>query len=296
MGQRRLGLESQSESVRQLRGVALSPIVHEQDTRLFACHVLMDLPTSYGTRVLSPFSWRWFAIDLMPIVDVYLLGILLAGVYFGLRSPAAGRRSAMIVLMLMAANYGVRAVSHHLAVAVAPRLLGPSVPEPCEPRRATGWLLDAWPPRPAPASAPPGRRCLVEIAAIPSFVSPFRWVVVGHMSNGYEFRDVDLLDPRTRGSADELQTFWRLGWRVPSAWTPAAMTAAQTGIGRLFLGFSRMPAVRTTVDATGVTTVQWDDMRFSPIPPVRGLRRSSLFTAVVRIAPDGRIVLEKLGP
>src|SRR6478752_1337663 len=35
------------------------------------CHILMDFPTSYGTRLLSPFSWRWFATDLMPIVDIY---------------------------------------------------------------------------------------------------------------------------------------------------------------------------------------------------------------------------------
>ena len=32
-------------------------------------HILMDLPTSYGTRLLSPFSWRWYAIDLLPIID-----------------------------------------------------------------------------------------------------------------------------------------------------------------------------------------------------------------------------------
>src|SRR5262252_372908 len=25
------------------------------------CHILMDLPTSYGTQLLSPFSWRWYA-------------------------------------------------------------------------------------------------------------------------------------------------------------------------------------------------------------------------------------------
>src|SRR5207248_1001864 len=47
-------------------------------------HVLMDLPTSYGTRLLSPFDWRWFAIDLMPIVDIYLLIALAAGLVFGL--------------------------------------------------------------------------------------------------------------------------------------------------------------------------------------------------------------------
>ena len=25
------------------------------------CHILMDFPTSYGTRLLSPFDWHWFA-------------------------------------------------------------------------------------------------------------------------------------------------------------------------------------------------------------------------------------------
>src|SRR5207237_10301184 len=36
-------------------------------------HILMDLPTSYGTRLLSPFDWRWFAFDWLPIVDIYLI-------------------------------------------------------------------------------------------------------------------------------------------------------------------------------------------------------------------------------
>src|SRR5262245_13794463 len=31
-------------------------------------HVLMDLPTSYGTRLLSPFDWHWFSVDWLPIV------------------------------------------------------------------------------------------------------------------------------------------------------------------------------------------------------------------------------------
>src|SRR6476659_3659962 len=36
-------------------------------------HVLMDLPTSYGIRLLSPFSWRWYGLDWLPIIDIYLL-------------------------------------------------------------------------------------------------------------------------------------------------------------------------------------------------------------------------------
>jgi inner membrane protein len=52
-------------------------------------HVLMDLPTSYGTRLLSPFDWHWFAVDWMPIVDVYLLLALVIGL---LGRPTPARR------------------------------------------------------------------------------------------------------------------------------------------------------------------------------------------------------------
>src|SRR5262245_12926603 len=46
-------------------------------------HVLMDVPTSYGTRLLTPFDWHWFSTDWMPILDVYLLAILISGAVFG---------------------------------------------------------------------------------------------------------------------------------------------------------------------------------------------------------------------
>src|SRR5262245_9806266 len=59
-----------------------------------AFHVLMDLPTSYGTRVLSPFDWRWFAVDWMPIVDIYLLIVLAVGLVFGEVSKSSRRRLA----------------------------------------------------------------------------------------------------------------------------------------------------------------------------------------------------------
>ena len=72
-------------------------------------HVLMDLPTSYGTRLLSPFDWHWFAVDWMPIVDIYLLVALASSVFSAVRPPAQRRAKAAVVLLLMATNYGVRA-------------------------------------------------------------------------------------------------------------------------------------------------------------------------------------------
>ena len=67
-------------------------------------HIAMDVPTSYGTRFLSPFNWQWFAVDLMPIVDVYLLVVLLAGLVFGGSQATSRHRNAAVVLVLMAAG------------------------------------------------------------------------------------------------------------------------------------------------------------------------------------------------
>ncbi|OLD57251.1 MAG: hypothetical protein AUI64_00890 [Acidobacteria bacterium 13_1_40CM_2_64_6] len=261
-------------------------------------HVLMDLPTSYGVRVLSPFSWRWFAADWMPIIDVPLIIVLAAGLLFGGRSPAARRWNAVIVLMLMAANYGLRAAEHHQALVLAPRLLGPTLPQPCDLAATQSAVIDSWPRPPiAMPTLPAGKRCLVEIAAMPTFVSPFSWRVLVQMSNGYEMFEIDLLDARFSTPPSEHDVFWRRVRRYANVWTPAVERAATTHLGRVYLGFSRFPAVRTSVDQEGVTTVRWEDMRFAdrPMSPNPNNPRPNLFTAVVRIGGDGQILEERLG-
>src|SRR4029077_18363874 len=103
-------------------GVATWPMLAAVSVIGVLCHVLMDFPTSYGSRLLSPFDWHWFAVDWMPIVDVYLLFGLGAGLLFGSMSQPARRRNAAIALALMAANYGIRGVAHHQALLTAPRI------------------------------------------------------------------------------------------------------------------------------------------------------------------------------
>ncbi|MFN7981618.1 MAG: metal-dependent hydrolase [Vicinamibacterales bacterium] len=168
------------------------------------CHVLMDLPTSYGTRPLSPFTWTWYGFDWMPIVDLYLLAILGGGFWFsrGPGTPAerAARRSrnAAIALLLMAANYGLRATTHHAAIARAPDLWP-----------ASWWMVRTVglaEPHDRPLAAFPGvdlarsrsGRRLVELAAMPDFLSPFSWRLIAQLSNGYEIRDVNLLADSAR--------------------------------------------------------------------------------------------------
>ena len=166
-------------------------------------HVLMDLPTSYGTRLLSPFDWHWFAVDWMPIVDIYLLMALVIGL-LGRSTPAQRRAKAAFVLLLMATNYGVRAAAHHQALEVAPRLFGPTLPPPCDPPAAATPIIDRWPRAAVPSSPPPGKRCLVEMIAMPSFTSPFSWRIIAQMSNAFEIHDIDLLDRTVPGAGERI--------------------------------------------------------------------------------------------
>jgi hypothetical protein len=80
-------------------------------------------------------------------------------------------------------------------------------------------------------------------------------------------------------------------------WTPTVQNAATTRLGQVYLGFSRLPAARSAVDAQGMTTVRWSDMRFAGGLPGFDERgsRAIPFTATVRIAADGQVLEEKLG-
>jgi len=259
-------------------------------------HVLMDLPTSYGTRLLSPFDWHWFAADWMPIVDIYLLVVLVIGL-LGRPTPAQQRAKAAFVLLLMATNYGVRGAAHHQALELAPRLFGPTLPQPCDPPAASASVIDSWPRASPPSDPPPGKRCLVEIVAMPSFTSPFSWRIIGQMSNAYEIHDIDLLDKQYRELDNESSVPWRTTLRYPNVWTPTVRKAADTRLGQVYLGFSRLPAARSAVDAQGITTVRWSDMRFAGGLPGQDERTSRAvpFTATVRIGTDGQVLEERLG-
>jgi inner membrane protein len=263
-------------------------------------HILMDLPTSYGTRLLSPFDWHWYAVDLLPIVDIYLLAILAGGLFFGRTAYSrAPQRNAAIALALMMLNYGIRGAAHHQAMAATPRVFGPTLPERCvgalpEQSRIDRWPQPGEPQRLASEGSP---RCLVEVAAMPSFVSPFEWRLVARVSNGYETRDVSLVDARLGASAEDAGAMWRLARHYPNVWTPATTQAAASPVAQVFLGFSRFPQARTVSDQQHVMTVRFEDMRFTAPGPRRGSdERPNIFTVIVRIGPDGKILEQKLGP
>ena len=165
----------------------------------------------------------------------------------------------------MAANYGVRAAAHQQALTLAPRLFGPLLPAPLR-SGGSGRAARLLAARGVgDAAARPAARCLVELVAVPTFLSPFSWRVIAHLSNAYEVHDVNLLDARFRRPPTDAEALWRTTLRFPNVWTPAVWTAASTTLGRTFLGFARLPAVRSIVDQTGTATVRWTDVRFMDV-------------------------------
>ena len=196
------------------------------------------------------------------------------------------------MLALVAVIYGVRATAHRQALTLAPRLFGPLLPQPCEPQPAPH-LIESWPQPAVPVPAN-GKSCLVELAAIPTFTSPFRWRVVAHLTNGYELHEVDVLDQRLQAAPAPGEALWRRAVRYPNQWTPATFAAAATHTGQVYLGFSRYPAARSYVDPSGTATVRWADMRFAAgMLTFSGDRLSGdRLTAFVRIGSDGHILEE----
>jgi membrane-bound metal-dependent hydrolase YbcI (DUF457 family) len=260
-------------------------------------HILMDLPTSYGTRLLSPFDWHWFTTDWMPIFDPYLLIVLAAGLTFGAIAPGTKQRAAVIVLALMAANYGGRAVLHDQALTKAPQVFGPRLLQPCASGTVASGLVERWPQDSEVAAVhQPGGHCLMDLVALPTFFSPFSWRVVARLPDAYEIRDVNLLDWRFRSPPRAPDATWRTGMRVPNFWSPPVLAAAVTPLFRRFLGFSRLPVVRTTERPDGAT-VRLTDVRFvGPITFDPTGPRYGLFTVFVQVDSDGRILSEGLTP
>jgi inner membrane protein len=83
-----------------------------------AGHVFMDLWTSYGTRVFSPFDHGYYAWDLVFIVDPLILALLLVSVFLA-RERAFGARAAAAGLSLVLAYVGARGVLHSEALQAA---------------------------------------------------------------------------------------------------------------------------------------------------------------------------------
>jgi inner membrane protein len=227
-------------------------------------HVLMDLPTPYGTRLLSPFSSAWFALDWMPIIDFYLLLVLGVALLAGRVWTRRRGTFAVTALAVMILNYGLHAAGHAAAI----RQGGGTGP----------WRLESWNGR-TPASC--GAGPCSSLAAIPTFDGPWLWRTVKPVDGGYELTTVDTL----RGS----QSSPRFIANRSDEWVDRAR---QTRLGGIFYGFSRFPAAGLQQTGGGVI-VNLVDIRYTDAPP--GSDERSPFLARIELAANGTVRSERLG-
>jgi membrane-bound metal-dependent hydrolase YbcI (DUF457 family) len=240
-------------------------------------HVLLDLGTSYGTRVLSPLSAVWYGVDWLPVLDVWLWALLGCGLAAAWLRPAQRRAAALACLALAVGYVGLRATTHDAALGRALEIQALAGVEP-----------DATGSRTLFAYLNSSQRSALP-AALPAGSSPFAWRLITRAPSGFEVRDVNLL---SRGEKQRSAIL-----RFPDGRSPLIARASEAPTARVFLDFSRFTSVEVRRHRNGDATVHWYDMRFGrPAEGIDERSYTSPFGAWVRLAPDGRILRYGLGP
>jgi inner membrane protein len=220
-------------------------------------HVLLDVTNAYGVRLLEPFSGRWFAWDIMFIVDPLLLTILAVGLgaplLFRIISEEVGARKpgfqkgAIAALCGMAALWGLRGFAHTRVIS----------------------LLDSH----TYAEENPDR-----LAAFPSPANPFQWTGVAETESAIHMISVNALDSDIDMERDRI-------FHKPES-TPALTIAMKTPTAEVFLDFARFPWAEVEDSGDGYD-VRIHDLRFlSPVP------RRQPFTVEIQLDKNLQVLSE----
>jgi inner membrane protein len=199
-------------------------------------HLFQDFTNNYGVRPFAPFNEKWYAWDIVFIIDpIMLLAMFLALVLPGLmaliteeigsvKPQFRGRGAAIFALLSLAAVILVRDFEHRRAV----NALNARTYSDEDPLRA---------------------------AAFPRMVNPFAW-------NGVvETRDFFQLLPVDSGSS-EIDPLNIGVVRFKPEETPATLAAKKSRLGRIYLDWARYPLVTSEQIEGGRNLVQFEDLRF----------------------------------
>lgn len=200
-----------------------------------AVHILFDCLGADGVQLFWPFRTRWFALDLLPQIDPWILAALIIGIVlpalFRLVSEEIGERKkkgtvskgAIAALIVVALYTGERGVLH---------------------RHAIETLMSYDYHGAAPLSA----------GAFPDSPSPFLWRGVVETSNTIEQIDVPLNSGEEFRASSSLTTY-----KPPSS--PALSASRRALLADQFLRYARFPLAETQTIPAG-TLVTFRDLRF----------------------------------
>jgi inner membrane protein len=241
-----------------------------------ASHLLLDLATSYGTQVLSPFSRRRFSLDWIFIIDPYFTALLLAGAIAALTFPHWGPRIGAGFLAMAAVYLLVCASYHHQALDLARRVFqngGPggqtvaALPQPFSCRR---WQLIA---------AGPGviRQAFVQLPLA---------AALGVEPGGEQTTAAPVT--RSENCPEPASPYREPGHLAIQTWGPAPGAATVNSpeaeaILASFLEFARFPLLCRAQSQGGEQLLEWRDLRFS-IPG-----RAIPFVLQLRLDAQGRL-------
>jgi inner membrane protein len=194
-------------------------------------HLLLDFTNAYGVRPFLPFSGRWYAWDIMPIIDPLLLALLIVGLavpwLLRLVSEEVGARKARPVagaffcLSALVALWGIRDFAHRRALSILDsHTYSGEVPQ--------------------------------RFSALPGAVNPFAWTGVVETETSLQVVGVNALDAN---GLQKMETFEK---PQPS---PALTAAMQTRAGKIFLDFARFPWAQVEESEQGYL-VSLRDLRF----------------------------------
>jgi inner membrane protein len=218
-------------------------------------HLFQDFTNNYGVRPFAPFNEKWYAWDIVFIVDpIMLLAMFLAMVLPGLmalvteeigsRKPQfRGRGAAIFALICLAVVILVRDVEHRLAVnAINARTYRGE-----DPLRAS---------------------------AFPHPINPFSWNGVVETQDFLEMTPVDSgsgeVDPQNIAIV-----------RFKPEETPVTLAAKKSRLGKVYLDWARYPFVTVEKLEGERYQVQFEDLRFDSAEGVVHQQRPPLAGYVV---------------
>jgi membrane-bound metal-dependent hydrolase YbcI (DUF457 family) len=228
----------------------------------YTLHLLMDLCQSAGVELLWPFSPRRFALDWLPHLDLWILGILLAGILLpslsrliteeiGAKSKGPrGRVGASLALAAMILYVVLRFVLHGNALAAL------------ESRSYRGES-----PR--------------KTAAFPESGSPFRWLGIVETVSALHEVEVDV-GPGASFNPDAALTSYK---PEPS---PALDAARDTAVARRFLQIARFPKATIEKTPTGFHVL------LRAFPYMRDASSGWRVEAVIDTDPSGKVVSQEI--
>jgi len=236
-----------------------------------SAHLLLDLATSYGTQLFSPFSRRKFTLDLVFIIDPYITCILAAGALAALCSPGWGRRAGAVCLAGAVFYLVICGYYHHQALSLARQVFcaearaGATVAALPQPFSCRRWQLIAAQPQEI-------KQALVQL--------PYQgWLRLNGGVREVQAAAAAIPCPRVPGGGYQPpESMIIQDWRAAASPLPAYAPEAQRLLDT-YLDFARFPLLARAEPQSGDFLLEWVDLRFTvpgrPFPFVLQMRLDS---------------------